>query len=92
MTTKKFETSEEFKEAVVKEFLPTLQGCTQSRVNYSFPHENICQIEMQNQHQHEVFSIWRKVKVFSEEFGDEEESTLGWCYGAIHKNNGKNIN
>jgi hypothetical protein len=39
-----------------------------------------------------VFSIWRKVKVFSEEFGDEEEGTLGHCYGAIGKFGGKNIN
>lgn len=92
MTTKKFETSEEFKEACISSFLPTLQGCTQSRVNYSFPHENVCQIEMQNQHQHEVFSIWRKAKVFSEEFGDEEEGKLGWCLGSIGKFSGKDIN
>ena len=79
----KCETSEDFKKKVVEEFLQTLQYSTPCQIaNYSFPHEDICQLQILTHQGMKIYSLWR----------DKSTGFVDYCEGEIMKPRGKNIN
>ena len=78
----KFKTSEDFKDKVVNEFLPTLQACLGSRVTYTFSHQDICELQVMTGFMPKTYSVYRNSLT-----GEAE-----YCEGKINKYASKNIN
>ena len=79
----KFETSEEFKNKVVEEFLPTLPHTVPCKVvGCTFPNIDICRIQLLTQQGMQVYSVWR----------DKTTKLVDYCQGEISKPPAKDIN
>lgn len=77
-----FETAEDFKNKIEKEFLPTLEALAQCKiVGISYPHEFICSLKLFSQFGMKTYSIYL----------DSNTKFAEFCLGDIGKHPAKDI-
>ena len=84
MKSTKFETSEDFKNTILQEFLPLVQTLSPWTIAYSFErHPDLCEIGVQiNQMQQKIITVYRHAIT-----GEAE-----WVNGGVNKGGIKVVN